>query len=293
MIIHSTPWSLSPCDQHLIDLALTEDLSHPYVDLTSRLPIFPKCIQTMRIISKHPDSIILAGLAVLPAIIQRISNVCELHTNYRDSDCVSSQTVIATLSGPAQHLLTLERTLLNFLQRLCGIATLTARFVKEVAGTSMKILDTRKTTPGMRHLEKYAVQCGGGINHRMGLYDAIMVKDTHIDLAGGIDKVLAHLPILTLASQLTVVEVRNISELRCVLSQGIEKVHRVLLDNMSLSQLREAVALCDKQLVTEASGNISLDNVRAIAETGVNFASIGKITHSAPVVDLSMQCDRG
>lgn len=283
--------TLNPLDQQLIDLALQEDLGYPYLDLTSQLPLFASSTQSARIISKHKEPICLAGLAILPAIIERISAECQLDSQWCDGDMIPPRSVILTLSGPAQHLLKLERTLLNFLQRLCGIATLTARFVAQVADTPMQILDTRKTTPGMRHLEKYAVFCGGGVNHRMGLYDAIMIKDTHIDLAGGIEIALSKLPILKPTSPQTIIEVRDLSELNAVLSHGLTKVHRVLLDNMSLEQLCEAVSLCHNRLVTEASGNISLDTVRAVAKTGVNFASIGKLTHSAPVVDLSMRCD--
>lgn len=285
------PFLINPIDQQLIELALREDLDYPFSDLTTNSLIFTKEIQEAKIISKHPEPIHLSGLALLPEIMKHFSPLCELHTQYHDGDVVNSHEVILTLSGSPKILLMLERTLLNFLQRLCGIATLTAQFVNQVKHTPMKILDTRKTTPGMRHLEKYAVFCGGGVNHRMGLYDAMMIKDTHIDLVGGLSNVLRQLPPITEDSPFAVVEVRDEAELKILLSEGLNKVNRVLLDNMTLDQLRECVALCRDKLPTEASGNITLNNIQAVAETGVNFASIGKITHSAAIVDLSMKCD--
>lgn len=285
------PFLINPIDQQLIELALREDLDYPFSDLTTNSLIFTKKIQEAKIISKHSEPIHLSGLALLPEIMKHFSPLCELHTQYHDGDVVNSHEVILTLSGSPKILLMLERTLLNFLQRLCGIATLTAQFVSQVKHTPMKILDTRKTTPGMRHLEKYAVFCGGGVNHRMGLYDAMMIKDTHIDLVGGLSNVLRQLPPITEDSPFAVVEVRDEAELKLLLSEGLNKVNRVLLDNMTLDQLRECVALCRDKLPTEASGNITLNNIQAVAETGVNFASIGKITHSAAIVDLSMKCD--
>jgi len=278
-------------NQQLIQLALQEDLGYPYRDLTTELLDFNITTQQVKIVSKHSEPIRLCGLILLPEIMKHFSSTYEINTPYQDGDTVPPYEIIATLSGPSKMLLMLERTWLNFLQRLCGIATLTASFVNEVKHTSMKILDTRKTAPGMRHLEKYAVFCGGGVNHRMGLYDAIMIKDTHIDLGGGLSNVLAQLPYLTKKSPLTIVEVRDVVELNILLTEGLDKVNRVLLDNMTTDELRECVALCKNKLITEASGNIMLDNVKMIAETGVDFASIGQITHSAPIVDLSMRCN--
>jgi nicotinate-nucleotide pyrophosphorylase (carboxylating) len=235
--------------------------------------------------------IVLSGLPIVSAILKHTQSHCEMHTEYTEGDVIAPGAVLLSLSGPAKNLLMLERIILNFLQRLCAIATLTAKYVNKIKHTSLKILDTRKTSPGMRHLEKYAVFCGGGVNHRMGLYDAIMIKDTHIDLYSGMDKVLeiinqtnTHLPII--------IEVRYLSELDVVLNKS-KKIYRVLLDNMTISQLKECVTKCRKKIATEASGNITLDNIEAIATTGVDFASIGAITHSAGVVDLSMQVTRG
>ncbi len=289
LALEHSAWAVNQLDQALIELSLKEDLGYPYHDLTSELLSFDQKPQQANVIVKQPEPIILSGLVLLPEIINRLSLPCEIHSQYRDGDRVKSGDMVLTLIGMPQVLLMLERTLLNFLQRLSGIATLTARFVDRVKHTQMSILDTRKTTPGIRHLEKYAVFCGGGVNHRMGLYDAVMIKDTHIDLAGGISRVLAKLPVITPKHPLTIIEVRDIAELKILLAEGVTKVHRVLLDNMTPSQLRESVTLCRGQVVTEASGNITLDSIGEIAETGVNFASVGCLTHSAPVVDLSMK----
>ena len=205
-------------------------------------------------------------------------------------DGVPAEVLLA--SGPAAALLVAERTALNFLGHLSGIATLTARFVEAVAGTGARILDTRKTTPGLRALEKAAVAAGGGLNHRMGLYDAILIKENHIALAGGVAKAIylarkaqPELPIE--------VEVRNLDETAYALGVGAD---RLLLDNMDLETLRGAVKLRDENSgggegpALEASGGVDLDTVRAIAETGVDFISIGALTHSAPSPDFSSVC---
>jgi len=196
-----------------------------------------------------------------------------------------------SIRAPAHELLMAERTVLNFLQHLCAIATLTAKYVHLIKDTPLTVLDTRKTVPGFRRLDKYAVYCGGGANHRMGLYDAILVKDTHIDLLGGMAVMLARLPIKNTHSYPVIVEVRTTQELAILLTHGSDKVDRVLLDNMSPKLMAECVSMCQGIFPTEASGNISLDNIVEIANSGVNFASIGKLTHSAGNVDLSMRCD--
>ena len=192
---------------------------------------------------------------------------------------------VAFASGPAASLLAAERTALNFLGHLSGIATLTARFAAAVAGTGARILDTRKTTPGLRFLEKQAVAAGGGVNHRMGLYDAILIKENHIALAGGLEQAVSAARSTAMPVE---VEARDPDEVRSALAAGAD---RVLLDNMEPAQLRQAVAARDQSgsgAALEASGGIELSNVREVAETGVDFISVGALTHSAPALDLSM-----
>jgi nicotinate-nucleotide pyrophosphorylase (carboxylating) len=192
---------------------------------------------------------------------------------------------IAFTAGPAASLLAAERTALNFLSHLSGIATLTARFAEAVAGTGARILDTRKTTPGLRHLEKQAVAAGGGVNHRMGLYDAILIKENHVALAGGLEAAVSAAKATAMAVE---VECRDLVEVRTALAVGAD---RILLDNMAPADLREAVALRDAAgtgVELEASGGIDLATVLEVAETGVDFISVGALTHSAPALDLSM-----
>ena len=192
---------------------------------------------------------------------------------------------VAFAAGPAASLLAAERTALNFLGHLSGVATLTARFVEAIAGTGVRILDTRKTTPGMRALEKAAVAAGGGTNHRMGLYDAILIKENHIALAGGLAKTVADAKATGMPVE---VECRDLEEAEAALTAGAE---RLLLDNMAPDELRQAVELRDRAgggATLEASGGVDLESVREVAESGVEFISVGALTHSAPALDLSM-----
>lgn len=289
----STPsWVINDLDLQLIDLALIEDLGFPYNDVTTNT-LFSAVQGNFKanIISKHHQPIIICGLPVIKSILAKFDTRCDMHSDYDDGQILSSGAILLTLTGPASALLMIERTVLNFLQRLTAIATLTAKFVNAIKHTTTQILDTRKTHPGSRHLEKYAVHCGGGVNHRMGLYDAMMIKDTHIDFLGGIKKALNLMP-ATFAQKIPViVEVRNLDELNIVVEEGLHKVTRVLLDNMTPALMSECVALCNGKIATEASGDINIDNINVVAECGVNFASIGQLTHSAGCVDLSMKCE--
>lgn len=291
MYTTKSPWQLSQIDNQLIDLAFAEDLGKPYQDLTTAT-LFPEVKGTSRatIISKHTTAAILCGLPLIEGVLAKLDPRCELHPVYRDGQPIPPGETILSVTGPAHILLMSERIILNFLQRLCAIATLTAAFVAKVSHTKTHILDTRKTFPGCRHLEKYAVWCGGGVNHRMGLYDAIMVKDTHVDLLGGMSVAMDKLPDRRSHHVPVIVEVRSLQELSIVLAKGQQKVTRVLLDNMSLDKMAQCVLLCENLFPTEASGNVNLDNVASIAETGVDFISVGKITHSAGNIDLSMKC---
>ncbi|MCD6039537.1 MAG: quinolinate phosphoribosyltransferase [Gammaproteobacteria bacterium] len=283
-------WELNNNDLELIDLALIEDLGVSYCDKTTALlfPTFKEKVSAV-LISKHPQPIIICGLPIVKAVLQKWDD-CTVQSNYSDGQVLLPGEILATLTGPAPFLLMSERIILNFLQRLCAIATLTACYVEKINHTTTQILDTRKTLPGFRHLEKYAVQCGGGVNHRMGLYDAIMIKDTHVDLLGGMSVALTRLPDNILQTCPVIIEVRTLDELNILLEKGLHKVTRILLDNMSFVQLEECVDLCKGYVATEASGNMTLDRIAAVAECGVDFISVGKLTHSAGNVDLSMKC---
>lgn len=279
----------SPLNDILLHSALTEDLGFPFHDATTDL-LFPNDQRRQRatILSKHAEPITICGIDCIRAVFTKLSDNCEIHTDYRDGDRLAPGATLLTIEAPASALLKGERTALNFLRHLSAIATLTAKYVERVKHTQLKILDTRKTTPGLRQLEKYAVHCGGGINHRMGLFDAIMVKDTHIDLLGGMAQAINHLPERSTHHLEVIVEVRSRQELDIVLELGHSKVSRVLLDNMAPELLRECVAACQGVFTTEASGNINLSKIVTVAETGVNFASIGELTYNAGHVDLSM-----
>jgi nicotinate-nucleotide pyrophosphorylase (carboxylating) len=265
--------------------ALAEDVGAG--DVTSNATVPDGARTRARIVQKQPG--VVFGLElVAEAMRQCGAETDKLVVEGEWREDVPAEVALA--SGPAAALLAAERTALNFLGHLSGIATLTARFVEAVAGTGAKILDTRKTTPGLRALEKAAVAAGGGVNHRMGLYDAILIKENHIALAGGLAKAVhsarAAQPDLPIE-----VECRNLDEVAYALGTGAD---RLLLDNMDVASLRKAVALRDAEAGAgggpslEASGGASLETVREIAETRVEFISVGAITHSAPTLDFSM-----
>jgi nicotinate-nucleotide pyrophosphorylase (carboxylating) len=272
----------------LVRLALEEDLGQRG-DVTSRAILPPDMEIGGLIIAKAPG--VIAGLSAVEAVYKHLDATVEIHALAADGDRVVPGSSVAEIWGKAQTVLAGERAALNFLQRLSGIATLTAAFVAEVAGTRAIILDTRKTTPGWRGLEKYAVRMGGGQNHRMGLYDQVLVKDNHVDAAGSVTKAVQSVRAFSDAQGLPLVlEVRTIADLREALSLNVD---RILLDNMDEDQLREAVALANGHVPLEASGNITLEQVRTVAETGVDFISVGALTHSAPTLDLSMRIGEG
>ena len=269
----------------LIATALDEDLGTPHCDATTSV-LFPDETRMgeAHIISKDPRTMTFCG----QALVSKIAADCVVNFYHQDGDRVATGDRIVTITGKQSQLLKIERVLLNFLRHLSGVASLTAQFVEKTQHTDMKILDTRKTTPGWRQLEKYAVHCGGGVNHRMGLYDAIMVKDTHIDMLGGFESFLVKMPELMAQSLSVIIEIGSLNELTRLLENGVLP-NRVLLDNMSLADMTTAVSWCQNKVETEASGNISLETVTAIATTGVDFASIGMLTHSAGNADLSMK----
>jgi len=273
--------------EHLIELALREDLG-ARGDVTSRATIPADTRISGRITAKAEG--VIAGLPLVAMVYKRVDPAVTVQNHCQDGGQVSVGTMIGEVVGSAQSVLTGERVALNFVQRLSGIATLTAQFVGAVAGTKAVILDTRKTTPGWRSLEKYAVERGGGHNHRMGLYDMVMIKDNHIDAAGGITAAVNAVRAYPDAQDLLIeVEVKNLNELKEVLAL---KVDRVMLDNMGEAEMRQAVKLAAGRVPLEASGNMSLERVAGVAATGVDYISVGALTHSAPALDLSMRITR-
>jgi nicotinate-nucleotide pyrophosphorylase (carboxylating) len=264
----------------LIDRALVEDVGDG--DVTTGAVVAPGARARARIEQRAAG--VPAGLRVAETVFQRVDpglrwRAYAVDGEWREPD------ILAEIVGDAAAILRGERVALNFLGRLSGVATLTARYVRAVDGTGVRILDTRKTTPGMRALEKEAVRAGGGVNHRAGLHDAILVKENHAALAGGVGeaarRALADAP----PGVPVEVECATIADVAQAIGAGVT---RLLLDNMSPDELRRAAELVDGRAELEASGGITLDNVRAVAETGVGFISIGALTHSAPALDVSL-----
>ena len=232
------------------------------------------------------ESFIVAGLFVADSVFKHIDPKVSFRPMFTDGDAVRKGQAIAEVSGRLSTILTGERVALNFLQRLSGIATLTAAFVKKAEKTGATILDTRKTTPCLRPFERYAVRAGGGRNHRFGLFDSVLIKDNHIEAAGGVAIAVSRARAGVPAGSLIEVEGTNQRELKEAISAGADII---MLDNMSVERIRKAVKLIAKGALTEASGSMSLDNVGAVARTGVDFISVGALTHSAPSVDISMK----
>ena len=265
--------------------ALDEDLGEAG-DLTSEAVVGPDALVSGALVARRPGRI--AGLEVAGAVFAAVDRRIEVTYHQTDGDEVGAGTRLATVTGRARSVLTGERTALNLLGHLSGVATATAAFVARVVGTNARIADTRKTTPGLRALEKYAVRMGGGINHRFGLSDAVMIKDNHLIAAGGVLAALeaarrrvGHLVKIE-------VEVTTLAQLEEVLEAGADVV---LLDNMDLATMVEAVRLVGGRLVVEASGGITLDNVAEVARTGVDVISVGWITHSAPALDVALDLE--
>jgi len=257
---------------------LAEDVGG--ADLTTERVIPADATCRAAILVKQPG--VVCGLEVAEALFRELDEAVQFESLAADGDSADGGTRVALLEGSARPILTGERTALNILGRLSGIATLTRRFVDGIEGTGAEILDTRKTTPGLRALEKYAVGCGGGRNHRFGLYDGILIKDNHLAVAGSIRAAVER---AAGAGAPVQVEVETLDELREALDAGADSI---LLDNMSPDAMREAVVETAGRATLEASGGVTLDTIRAIAETGVDFISIGALTHSAPSLDVSL-----
>jgi nicotinate-nucleotide pyrophosphorylase (carboxylating) len=272
--------------QEAVKRALDEDFGRAG-DITSSATL-PEGIQAKaKLVARKAGTI--AGLPCAARAFRSLAPNIKFDAHVRDGDQVRAGTELAAISGPAIAILSGERVALNFIGHLSGIATLTAAYVAKVAHTKAQITDTRKTTPGLRALEKYAVRCGGGANHRFGLDDAILIKDNHIAVAGGVAPALDAARAAAGHLVKVEIEVDSIGQLKEVLAAG--KADVVLLDNMDLRTLREAVALCRDKLVTEASGGVTLDTVAAIAETGVDIISSGALTHSAPSLDVALDIE--
>jgi nicotinate-nucleotide pyrophosphorylase (carboxylating) len=233
---------------------------------------------------------ILAGMDVALAIFEYVEPNIKIERFLKDGVAVKPGDIAFTIEGRVRTLLKTERLILNVMQRMSGIATRTSTYVDKLQGLKTKVLDTRKTTPGMRMLEKAAVKIGGGENHRMGLYDMVMLKDNHIDFAGGIEKAILSVQtyLKTIGKDLKIeVEVRNMAELNEVLRVG--GIHRIMLDNFNTETSKEAVQLIDGKYETESSGNITLETIRSYAETGVDYISVGALTHHIKSLDLSLK----
>ena len=280
MLVHlSLAEDLFP-DRSLHDLG--DDLASG--DVTSESTLDGSTILAGKIRAKSAG--VVAGLPVAGAVFMFVGPELRFDAEISDGDIVQPGQVLAVVSGPGRSILAAERTALNFLGRLSGIATLTRQYVDAVAKTKTIILDTRKTAPGFRLLDKYAVRQGGGQNHRMGLYDMALIKDNHIDGAGGLgiaiqgvkDRFGDHLPVE--------IEVKDLKELKTALSLQVD---RIMLDNMDLDAMRRAVNIAAGRVPLEASGNVSLETVASIAKTGVDYISVGALTHSAPVFDVSLR----
>lgn len=265
--------------------ALKEDVGGG--DITTQFTLSPDIMALGVIVSKEEG--ILAGVDAAREVFIQVDEKTSTTFHVKDGEKLGAGSTIAEIKGTAHSLLTAERVALNFLQRMSGIASLTGKFVERVKGTRAKILDTRKTTPNLRMLEKHAVLSGGGHNHRMGLYDRILIKDNHIALGGGIKNVLKSIRDMDSKKLFVEIEVKNLRQLKQVLDF---KVNRIMLDNMEIDDIRRAVAAVGGQCELEISGNVTLENVRAFAETGVDYISVGSLTHSYSSIDIHMKIHR-
>lgn len=264
-----------------IRLALAEDIRSGDVTTDNIVPLDASL--RGRIIAKQNG--VVAGLGIAESVFHELNSHVVFTPKISEGAKLENRTVVAELSGPARALLTGERTALNFLGRMSGIATLTRQFVDAVSSTRAIILDTRKTAPGLRYIDKLAVRTGGGQNHRTGLFDMVLIKDNHIDFAGSITAAVTRVREAGVQVEIEV-EARTLEHVREALELGVE---RILLDNMSLDLMREAVQITNGRAKLEASGNVSLENVLEVARTGVDYISVGALTHSPRVFDVSLE----
>ncbi len=272
---------LTPRTEHLIDLALDEDAG--LGDVTSRA-IFP-ARHTSRAFIEARQDLTICGLEIAARVFARVDPALKVKLTATDGDRVKNQAKVLTVVGPTASLLTAERTALNFIQRLSGIATLSHRFARAVTGTGTRIVDTRKTTPGWRALEKYAVRCGGCFNHRSSLGEHVLIKDNHIAAAGSLTKAVKLARLAAPHSAKIEVETTTLAEVKEAVRAGAEVI---LLDNMSPGLIRSAVAIIAGSAVVEVSGGVRFETLRDFALPGVDVISVGALTHSAPAADLSL-----
>ncbi|MBJ7609276.1 MAG: carboxylating nicotinate-nucleotide diphosphorylase [Candidatus Dormibacteraeota bacterium] len=268
----------------LIRSTLAEDIGAGDVTTDAVIPAEMTC--RGKIVCKENG--VIAGLSVAARVFAIVDERINFDAKTKDGEKVQEEQIVARISGPARGMLTAERVALNFLQHLSGVATITARYVKAVDGTKTKILDTRKTTPGLRGLEKYATRIGGAVNHRMGLYDAVLIKDTHLALVGGITPSLRAMRKAYPDGAINV-EVSNIQELEQALA---DKAPRILLDNFAPGQVRDAMQIIRGRAEVEISGGVQVGNARAYALAGADYISVGALTHSATALDFSMKVTR-
>jgi nicotinate-nucleotide pyrophosphorylase (carboxylating) len=277
---------LIPLDLNLIDdvlhAAIREDLGSG--DITSASTVPESAIATGRYTTKQP--LVASGLTVAERLITIVDSKLQYKTLCADGDAVATGTAIAEVHGSARSVLAVERVTLNILQRMCGIATLTAQYVKNVKGTKARVSDTRKTVPGLRVLDKYAVACGGGVNHRMGLFDAILIKNNHLEFHGSIAAAIKAARAYVGPQIQIEVEVPAPGDVVEAIEAGADMI---LLDNFTPTQTREAVKLCAGRVPLESSGGITLETIRDFAEAGVDRISVGALTHSPPAVDIHLQ----
>lgn len=268
--------------QHLIEIALKEDIGPG--DITTDNLVGPDLEGKGVITAKEP--LVIAGLDVARQVFEHLDNEVIFRAGYKDGDVIKDGGTVAEVEGKLQILLTGERTALNFLQRLSGIATCVRSYVDELANQSVRLVDTRKTAPGWRVLEKYAVRMGGAHNHRMGLYDGVLIKDNHIAACGGIikavDRIRANVSHLVKIE----VEVSDLSQVKDAMDAGADVI---MLDNMNIQKIKEAVAFINGKAVVEVSGGITKKGLKPLADTGVDIISVGALTHSARCVDISMR----
>ncbi len=274
--------SIDPADiRATVDIALAEDIGRG--DLTTRLTV-PQDARLTAVIAAR-QKMVVCGMPIVEEVIARLAPEASLQIQNDDGQLVEDGAVLARIDGPAEGILTTERTALNALQFLSGIATLTQTYVKTIEGTGAVLLDTRKTIAGLRNLSKYAVRCGGGTNHRMRLDDGILIKDNHIAVAGGIGRAVRMAKQNDLGGISVQAECDTLEQVQEAFNAGADSL---LLDNMVPEQLRQAVQFIEKRIPLEASGGVLLSSIRAIAETGVDFISVGALTQRAPAVDIGL-----
>jgi len=270
----------------IVKNALAEDIGSGDHSSLASVPAGAK--GKMKLLAKANG--IIAGIEVAKEVLKQVDPSISVNCFMKDGDEIKTGDIVFELEGPARSMLTAERTLLNFMQRMSGIATVSKQYADAVKGTKTKILDTRKTTPNLRELEKYAVKTGGSENHRFGLFDMIMLKDNHIDFAGGIEKAIddTHKYLEKNGLNLKIeIETRSIDEVKRVVNHG--KIDRIMLDNFTPEKISEALKIIDGKYETEASGGITLENIKDYAQIGVDFISIGALTHHIKSLDLSLK----